>query len=158
MKLYVKIIKKDNERILRFLQRCYASAHTGWDYKFCETYYDEDCLKEQCDKRRRSFDDLMSIVKTYYPHVSKKHIAKQIEKLTRARAICGKVRLNFLYCPDADRWIMYENSGGDPQYYRYLYMNSYGKSFQRFNDVGKGERSLKDILELMGYTKEQYTL
>lgn len=160
MKLYVNIQKEKNERIVTFLKRCYAKAHCGWEHKFTETYNNKECSLLQCDKRRRSFDDLLNVVKTYYPKVSDKHIAKQIEKLTKPYSINNKARLHFLYCPEADRWIMYELSAQSFTYLgeKYLYMSSYGKSPQKKDCRGVGQRTYTEILALMGYNEDQYTL
>ena len=155
MKLYVKTIKVKNEHIVTFLKRCYGDAYSGWEHKFTETFYDEDCTKLQASKSRRSFDDLFDLVKTYYPKASDVHIAKQIKKLTTYKSINNKARLNFLYCPHADRWIMYENNNDEPDWkgVNYLYMSSYGSSYTKRHDRGCGKRSYIEILNLMGYTE-----
>jgi hypothetical protein len=155
MKLYVKINKVKNEHIVTFLKRCYSEGFTGYGHKFTTTYSNPECTEIQCVPCRRSFDDLLHVVKTYYPNVSNKHIAKQIEKLTKHNSVNNSVRLNLLFCPHADRWIMYENSNCNIDWKGNgnLYMSSYGSSYSERYSRGSGERSYMEILNLMGYTE-----
>lgn len=149
MKLYVNVEKHPREKIVSFLKRCYDEGQYSYNYTFCETYYDVYCTKLQCYKKRRSFDELLTVVKTYYPHASKKHIASQIKKLTKPLSICNKMHLRFLFCPDVQKWVMYESSNNASEYY--IYLSNYNNSKSKFEEKGNGERSLKDILTLMGY-------
>jgi hypothetical protein len=159
MKLYVNVEKEKGEHIIHFLKKCYAEGYDGWQHKFIPTFYDIECTIEQCGRKRRSFDDLMDIVKTYYPKATKKHIAKQIEKLTRYRNLNCKVRLCLLFCPEAKKWIMYETSEStnilNYTGTGFRYLNNYNNSKSKMNDKGDGERSYYDILSLMGYTKDE---
>lgn len=146
MKLYVEE-KRENERITTFLKKCY-NFKTSYNIVFTRTYFDELCEKQQCKKGNRSFEDLYAVIKTYYPNCTKKHFAKQIEKLLK------KSKIRLLFCPDIQKWVfMSVNFGGDSKEFKYLY--DYNSSRLKLNKKGKGEYTYFDILSLMGYSKKQ---
>lgn len=44
-------------------------------FKFKPTYHDAECTKLQCKQARRSFADLLEIVKTYFPSTTRNKLA-----------------------------------------------------------------------------------
>ncbi len=48
---------------------------------FTITYKDKECGKQECHSARRSFDDLLTICRTYFPRTSKKALAKCLLQL-----------------------------------------------------------------------------
>lgn len=66
-KLYVKF---DKPRTVReFIKLFFEKIHAK------QTFYDAECKKIQCTSHRlRSIDDMMILIKTYYPSVSKAKI------------------------------------------------------------------------------------
>ena len=146
MKLYVEE-KRENERITTFLKKCY-NFKTSYNIVFTRTYFDELCEKQQCKKGNRSFEDLYAVIKTYYPNCTKKHFAKQLEKLLK------ESKLRLLFCPDIQKWVFMSVSfGGDSKEFKYLY--DYNSSRLKLGKKGKGEYTYFDILSLMGYSKVQ---
>lgn len=146
MKLYVDIKKENKERITTFLKKCYNinSSHIV----FTETYFDELCQNKQCKKANRSFEDLYATIKTYYHHCSKKHFAKQLDKLIQ------KSKLKLLFCPDISKWVLMNISyGTHDNTYKNLY--NYDNSKSKLKKKGKGKYNYYDIMLLMGYSKEE---
>lgn len=147
MKLYVEE-KRENERITTFLKKCYNIKPNSYNIVFTRTYFDELCETQQCKKGNRSFEDLYAVIKTYYPNCTKKHFAKQIEKLLK------KSRIRLLFCPNIQKWVFMSISfGTDSKEFKYLY--DYNSSRLKLNKKGKGEYTYFDILSLMGYSKVQ---
>ena len=146
MKLYVDIKKENKERITTFLKKCYNinSSHVV----FRKTYFDELCQNKQCKEANRSFEDLYATIKTYYHHCSKKHFAKQLDKLIQ------KSKLRLLFCPEISKWVLMNISyGTQDNTYKNLY--NYAQSNKKLKKKGKGEYNYYDIMLLMGYSKEE---
>lgn len=149
MKLYVKIKKIKGEKITTFLKKCYNIYPNSYDIIFTETYFDITCLNKQCKKGNRSFEDLYSVIKTYYPNCTTKHFAKQIEKLIKT----SKMRL--LFCPDIHKWVFMNISTSSTESNQFKYLYDYFSSRLKLDEKGKGEYSYFDILSLMGYSEIQ---
>lgn len=148
MKLYVDVEKIKGERITTFLKKCYNLYPSSYNIVFTKTYFDELFQNQQCKKGNRSFEDLYAVIKTYYPNCTKKHFAKQIEKLIKN----SKIRL--LFCPDIKKWVFVSVSfGHDDKNFKYLY--DYNSSRLKLEKKGKGEYTYFDIMSLMGYSKVQ---
>lgn len=148
MKLYVDVERKKGERVTTFLKKCYQMNKV--DFKFKKTYFDINLTKTQCFQANRSFEDLHTVIKTYYPNCSEEHLAKQIEKLLRYNK-----KLKLLYCTDINKWvfmnIIYMSNSSNK--YKYLY--NYNNSESKLNNKGKGKYSYYDLMGLMGFSEEQ---
>lgn len=145
MKLYVDIKKENKERITTFLKKCYNVNSSN--IVFTETYFDELCQNKECKRANRSFEDLYTTIKTYYPYCSKKHFAKQLDKLIQ------KSKLRLLFCPDISKWVLMNISYGTyDNTYKNLY--NYTNSKTKLKEKGKGIYSYYDIMLLMGYSKQ----
>ena len=149
MKLYVDVEKIKGERITTFLKRCYNIKPNSYNIVFTETYFNESCQTRQCKKGNRSFEDLYAVIKTYYPHCTKKHFAKQLEKLFK------ESRLRLLFCPDIQKWVLMNISLFSTEDGQYKYLYDYNSSRLKLDKKGKGEYTYFDILSLMGYSKVQ---
>jgi hypothetical protein len=148
MKLYVEKEKIKGERITTFLKRCYDINTTSYFYNFTKTYFDENYQNQQCRRGNRSFEDLYSVIKTYYPNCSKKHFAKQLEKVVKT------TKLRFLFCPDIHKWVLMY-IGKDQWDKKYKYLFNYHSSNAKLDKKGKGEYTYYNIMSLMGYSKGQ---
>lgn len=147
MKLYVEIEKIKRERITTFLKKCY-NFENSYNIVFTKTYFDKLTQNQQCKKGNRSFEDLYAVIKTYYPNCTKKHFAKQLERLLK------KSKIRLLFCPDIQKWVFINVLyGTDDKNFKYLY--NYNSSHLKLNIKGKGEYTYFDILSLMGYSKTQ---
>lgn len=149
MKLYVEIEKIKGERITTFLKKCYNIKPNSYDIIFTKTYFDESCQTQQCKNGNRSFEDLYAVIKTYYPNCTKKHFAKQLEKLLKE----SKIRL--LFCPDIQKWVFMNISLFSTEDNQYKYLYDYKSSRLKLNKKGEGKYTYFDIMSLMGYSKIQ---
>lgn len=75
-KLYIKnpIILKSWEKFLVSLFNKHDDGDND-EYYCVKTYYDKECTDKQCHVARRSIDDLLSILNTYYPTVTIEQLA-----------------------------------------------------------------------------------
>lgn len=149
MKLYVDVEKIKGERITTFLKKCYNIKPNSYDIVFTKTYFDELFQNKQCKKGNRSFEDLYAVIKNYYPHCTKKHFAKQLEKLLKE----SKIRL--LFCPDIQKWVLMNLGTWTTESNQYKYLYDYNSSRLKLGKKGKGEYTYFNILSLMGYSKTQ---
>lgn len=148
MKLYVDVKKEKRERITTFLKKCYSIETDPFNIVFKKTYFDELCQNQECKKANRSFEDLYTTIKTYYPYCSKKHFGKQLNKLIQT----SKLRL--LFCPDISKWVLMNIVYGTiDKNYKNLY--NYSNSNKKLKKKGKGEYNYYDIMLLMGYSKKE---
>jgi hypothetical protein len=76
-KLYVKF--KKPKTIVQFIKLFYSNLmkNHGTCYAVT-TYYDKECKKLHCDRNWRGFDDLLILVKTYYPSTNEKILLKRL--------------------------------------------------------------------------------
>ena len=74
MKIYLKNYKKKRGlSVASFLEKLFHK-----EYGFPATYHDKECTKIQCSRgKNRSIDDVMCLIKTYYPSKTYKHIFEQ---------------------------------------------------------------------------------
>lgn len=149
MKLYVEIEKIKRERITTFLKKCYNIKPNSYDIIFTKTYFDKLLQNKQCKKGNRSFEDLYAVIKNYYPYCTKKHFAKQIEKLIQ------NSRLRLIFCPDIQKWVLLNTATWTQENKEFKYLYDYNSSRLKLGKKGKGEYTYFDILSLMGYSKVQ---
>ena len=151
MKLYVhNIVREPKDTLYTFLNRVLKLDNKINGYftlgTVNATYLDSEFLKLQCMAgQHRSFDDIVSISKTYF-RVSNKAIAKVIKKL-----LDENNKLCFVLCDSAKKWVLNINLiKADNFKYCAMYNNSPIKTHEYLD----GEYSFDDIINLMGLTKE----
>lgn len=140
MAIYVKFKKPRtiNEFLILFYTRREGSGQAYAAY----TYYDKNCHREQCNKIRRSFDDLLELVQTYYPSTTPKILISRLLKLklNNYKYICltncsgmSKIRISYFIYAD--------------------YASNYNKAVSI--DKLKSKYSWKDLLDKIGITNEK---
>lgn len=75
MKLYFKQEKKA-KNIEELIIYGFSGYNTYRSFK--KTYFDPELKKQQCHEASRSFEDLLSICRAYFPRTTKKTISKII--------------------------------------------------------------------------------
>ncbi len=106
MKLYLKLTSKDSFASPRDLINFLFSNGRGESTIFARaTYYDFKCKKIQCLPSRRSFEDMLALVRTYFPNTRETTLAK----------IIRNKNLNYSYCGDINK-IVFRNG---PDYFSY---------------------------------------
>ena len=151
MKLYVhNIVREPKDTLYTFLNRVLKLDNKINGYftlgTVNATYLDSEFLKLQCMAgQHRSFDDIVSISKTYFK-VSNKAIAKVIKKL-----LDENDKLCFVLCDSAKKWVLNRDlSKSDIFKYCARYNDSPAKTHEYLN----GNYSFNDIINLMGLTIE----
>ena len=148
MKLYVKdVIREPKDTLYTFLNKVLRlNGQYFLKGTINTTYLDPELKKLQCmPGKHRSFDDIVSISKTYF-RVSNKAIAKVIKKL-----LDENDKLCFVLCDSAKKWVLNRDlSKSDNFKYCAMYNNSPIKTHEYLN----GKYSFDDIINLMGLTKE----
>lgn len=148
MKIYIKdVVRLPKDTLYSFLHRV---LNIGDNFHKAmlrhDTYFDPEFTKIQCEAhKRRSFDDIVDISKTYFK-TSDKQVSKTILKFLKD----DKNNLIFVLCNAAKKWVL--NSDIDASYLKYCatYNNSYTKTDVRLN----GRFCLDDIFKLMEIDKE----
>lgn len=109
------------------------------------TYKDPGCNYLQCDKSYRSFDDILELVKTYFPEVTEKDV---IKKLLSIRIIYNDI--------DGEK-LLYPNIGtcGTMNRIRFIYVklatvNTSNDAYMR--SMPDSKYSWKQLLEPLGIT------
>ncbi len=115
-----------------------------------KTYTDSELTIVENKVARRSFEDLLNIINTNYNENStKEELAKSLYSLWEKGSVKG------LYCPDIHKIVFYGFKLDIGYYYKLvggLYIKEYGVNYK-----GKGEYSLKEILDLAGFENEYLT-
>jgi len=88
MKIYFRSRKKPENMtgIKELLQNGYSGKYDG---NFKPTYSDPKCQNQECHPARRSFDDLLTICKTYFPKTTQKELAKTLFELNEEIGLGG---------------------------------------------------------------------
>jgi len=148
MKIYFKNIKREpKDTLYTFLYKVLRlNGGYGISCTMYATYLDDKYKLLQCNSgRRRSFDDIVYISKTYF-RVSDKAVAKVVKKILDTNQSSALV-----LCDNINKWVLYE---GLTHSDNIKYCSRYKKSDERTNDAGVGIYSFDDIITLMGLTKE----
>lgn len=110
-----------------------------------KTYQNYSCTLVQClSLRSRSIDDLIYLVRTYYPKVSDERICKILIELYNKR------KIESLYCPDLCKPVFFTKRGmyirfNDKDKYNGVYFRNLKKSI---GTIGYGMYSFQEILDL----------
>lgn len=147
MKLYVKGEKRlSNDSLYSFLKRVLNINHEWEKARVNETYFDVEFKVKESKKARRSFDDLVSISKTYF-RVSDKGVARVIIKLLNENSL-----LCLVLCDTAKKWVvhygLYKSNS-----VKYCARYNYGP--QKINNCSEGKYSYNDIMVLAGLKEEK---
>jgi len=86
MKLYINTNKQFND-INELLTFCYPTGDYFREY----TYFDKECTQIQCSASRRSFEDLLSLCKTYFPETTEKDLMKTLIDMGMRYYRCGGI-------------------------------------------------------------------
>lgn len=150
MKLYVNIKIRKNQKLSTFLKKCY-NIQNGYYIGFIPTYHDPVFKHKQCGQANRSFEDIYSVVTTYYPECTKQLLARELEKI---------MKLNFiklLFCTEVKKWVFMKTSKFTTNScFKYLF--DYKDSKLKLKKKGKGEYTYFNIMKLMGYSEEKCKL
>jgi len=138
-KIYCKIRRK--RAIKEFIKAIFSFNEFGIK-KCINTYKDIDCKVQECHPARRSFEDLLAIVKTVYTSVNSKTLASILCELN------DEGFLRCLYCRVVNKTVYYGVLNTKiPEKFGYVY-KFLGKEF--YNKKGKSKYSLNDVLKLAG--------
>ena len=158
MKIYLKEFKKTRKSTVKSLLHCLLSDENNivkkstWTHILFSkaTFHDVNCQFLQCStNKRRSFEDMVDLCKTYFPNVTDKKVAKSLEELFKE---FENEQFGFLFCPDISKWVLVGTSNNDIRY-----CNNYARSHLR-TYVKEYKYSLEDILTLMGYKDSEFQL
>lgn len=146
MKIYIENAQREpKDTLYTFLRRVLNldnNFHVGAIIE--NTYSDPEFKEIQCKKlKHRSFDDLVSISKTYFK-VSDKIVAKTILKFLKEND-----KLIFVLCDTAKKWVL--NYGLTKS--TLLYCATYEMSYHKTDCKKEGIYCLDDIFNLMGIDK-----
>ena len=107
--IYTRVGRKGS--VKNFIISIFNRQTRGWDdndtFYCCNTYKNKRCTIIQCNGKRRSFEDLYRIVKTYYPSISIKRFHVILKHLH------DNANLNFFYCTDIKNvvFLFYDSEG-----------------------------------------------
>lgn len=152
MKIYLKnYVKKRGLPVASFLEELFHKH-----YGFPTTYSDKECTKIQCSRgKNRSIDDVMCLIKTYYPSKTYKHIFEQfriyLEKVNIDED--GEYSNALILCNDIEKWVFgYSWANTDK-----LFCGDYRHSSQS-TDEGLGKYTYDIFMKKLGYTDKEINL
>ena len=152
MGIYLKNYKKKRGlSVASFLEELFHKK-----YGFPTTYHDKECTKIQCSRgKNRSIDDVMCLIKTYYPSKTYKHIFEQFRiYLEKVNDVNDDKYLNALIlCNDIEKWVFgYSWSNTDK-----LFCGDYRHSSES-TDKGLGKYTYDIFMKKLGYTDKEINL
>ena len=98
--LYIKF-GNDYQNLENLILQGFSGHYAGY---FQFTYLDHECTKEEDRQRRRSFDDLLVIARTYFPETTEEELAQVLTKTPRMRA---------LFCRDIQKVVFVRDYDND---------------------------------------------
>lgn len=106
MSIYLKKDGTEFTNVYDLLKFGYTQyGEKSWGERFVKTYSDPECTQLECKAARRSFDDLLTISRTYFPETTEVELAKTLEQLRKERVVFC------LFCPDIERVVFYRSTG-----------------------------------------------
>lgn len=152
MKIYLKnYVKKRGLPVASFLEELFHKQ-----YGFPATYCDKECTKIQCSRgKNRSIDDVMCLIKTYYPNKTYKHIFEQfriyLEKVNNVND--DECSNTLILCNDIEKWVFgYRWNCPDK-----LFCGDYRNSSEE-TDEGLGKYNYDIFMKKLGYTDKEINL
>ena len=141
MAIYVNF--KKPRTINEFLLTFYTQREGSSQAYAAITYTNKECTYVQCDKIRRSFDDLLEIVQTYYPSTTPELLISRLLKLK----IPNYNSIYLINCEGMRKLrISYYNGGFKSTYSKAILVSKYDSKY-----------SWKELLNMIGITNdEQY--
>lgn len=127
-KLYIE------EPNLKSLKDLIKSGYDKNGIRFVETYYDKNYKNVQClNDKRRSFEDLLAVSKTYFPKTTQVQLMNVLKDLDILWYYCSHVKKIVFH--HAGNFNLYDNSF---QKYRDYHQNViYADSTYSLNDLNK---------------------
>jgi len=75
--IYAKFSKTEYRRVIDLLKEGFSTDNGN----FIRTYNDPECTDQECHAARRSLEDLLSIVRVYFPRCSRQRLCKALYRL-----------------------------------------------------------------------------
>ena len=103
-KLYIEPIPSIPINSLRDLIRSLYTNQSGSKRDYARpTYHDKDCTRLECSAFRRSFEDLLTLARTYFPDTTKKELMLVLVDLDLSWTFCGDIgKIVFYYIGSDD--------------------------------------------------------
>lgn len=110
-------------------------------YCIKHTYFDKNCSERQCSAKRRSIDDIIIIVRTYFPK-------SPIKKILKALEDCN---MSFYFCDTIERIVFHRVSDA-----HLFYKDAFQNYISRWKyDIESSEKGIKSAnLINRGYNLE----
>jgi len=151
-KLYVNFERQGsiNEFLLKFFSldnKQQVGSHAQ------PTYSDSSCLREHCGAgRMRSFDDMLRLVKTYYPSTTDKILMDKLLKLTLNRELPDQYKNNKFYTDNKIKTMVQLASCSTMQKIRLIYNSAAINSSNNPFTVKKykSKKSWEELLKPLG--------
>lgn len=154
MKIYLKNYKKKRGLpVASFLEELFHK-----EYGFPATYFNKECTIKQCSRgKNRSIDDVMCLIKTYYPSKTYKHIFEQfriyLEKVNDINDEDHKYSNALILCNDIEKWVFGYSWRNTDKLFCGDYMNSSRKTSE-----GLGKYTYDIFIKKLGYTDKEINL
>ena len=161
MKIYLKEFKKTRKSTIKDVIYFLLSDDeneiklTYYNSVFATktTYNNKECTGLQCiSNKRRSFEDIVDLCKTYFHNATDKKIAQELEKFIKEVKTTKNLNCGFLYCPNVSKWVFTPISSN-----KVRYCNNYNDC-HTFINKKIHKYSLVNILILMGYEHSEFYL
>lgn len=148
--LYTQLPKQDT--IKEYIESLfsYIGGTYNKNYKGCvSTFKNKSCTELENGPGRRSFEDILSMVWSKYPEASEKEVAKAVYESFEDDKLVS------LYCKDISKNVFLNSSTFKDDLKHKLCWNTFLPN-EDISHKGKGEYSIKDILDLAGIEEYEY--
>lgn len=98
--IYSKVPKK--RTIRAYLNAGFSAERNNVSGKFVPTFFDKECTKAECYAARRSFNDIMSIVKVHFPKTTSEGLAHRLLRMVKMK------ELSCIFCPQINKLVFYK--------------------------------------------------
>lgn len=145
-KLYLKSKKRGKlESLESFLRSLFSEECIP------STYVDKECTTKECDSgASRSLEAILAILRSQYKYVSIRKVVNILYDIAKTPLIIpdpdfGSITYTYawIYCDDISKWVYADFAG---TYLHNTVYNYNGSIAEHYDERGKGEYSLEDII------------
>lgn len=159
-KLYInpyKIGIYNKESWQEFLKACAYNVVSSYYGEFNPTYLDEACLELQFDRGRRSLEELLILVNTYFPEVTVEELASELFSANYVGLYCYTSGLYVFYYNARLRNDCYVVNEDDDSSENEIDTYDNSNTIRKFSyinkdidEAGTGKYSFREIITLAG--------
>lgn len=93
-KLYIELSKtKETKTVRDLIDSLYREVETGKRRRYARpTYTGVKCTRVECNAGRRSFEDLLTLARTYFPDTTEEELMKVLKSIRIKFYFCNQIK------------------------------------------------------------------